>query len=242
MFVVMIVVVSRVWPSIGAYVLPGELATGHKAVQLQAFIFVISLHLLLAVNTLIYLVNTWRTIPMSDVPDGSPLLAKAYGYMGIFVVTIAISLIAAVPHAQAFDQLVRTGNVDMHVVFSNLHKHEMALLVIFGLFVVAGKLYEGLCVGLPGVCAMPAERLDKLKLAHVDSERYFWSCDLPGFVGVLAIFVAGMAISEAHGDKIMAEHLIYYKSGFAVGALGLHVVFTQAILAFLSIPVRGHSR
>lgn len=215
-----------------------DLFFGHSSIFLQAVFFVVSLHGLLAINTVCYMWNMVKSLPMdvlqkSEDRDGLLLT-------GLLVTTILISGYSITTFYRELGlKMFGGGHVGVHEVHHYLELHEFSLLVIFCFFVISSLLYKRLCNRAIELLNGTDEshRAHKVIDSRNESEKFFWSCDLPGFLGVAGIFIASFAISTDHHESAIQDQLRFYKCGFALGALGLHVVFTQAILAFLSIPL-----
>ncbi len=118
----------------------------------------------------------------------------------------------------------------------DLRINEACLLVLFSLFVYANLRLLKMCevyVGDPNL-----DGAGKTSVGHFgdSATRFLWACDVPGWVGIALIAVFSLVVSFENRELKNFSELQHYLQGFFVGAIGLHMIFSQAVLAFLSEP------
>lgn len=120
---------------------------------------------------------------------------------------------------------------------------EISSLLTFGFFLIADlccyvcakKIIEhcpGKSCPLPSVGNCPETARVAKFVAHL--KLYILAVDAPGLFGIIFIIICGIFFSPILPQK-------FYWEGFIAGAIGLHITFSQAALAFLSVQTGATS-
>lgn len=193
--------------------------------QTQTAFLLLSVYLLVAVNTVIFLVKS--LIPVHRKLDETT--AKSKG--GDLTVAIALLIIGV-----GF-----SGAMTLAIVLSFCPQYAsdgfwgMILLIneFFSVALFAGFLYADKCcldacrTALRVKSDIAAE--DRKKLAYLGRSirLYIMGCDAPALLGLLIILILDLGL-RSHAAGL-------YLHGFSAGAIGLQIAFSQTALALLGV-------
>jgi hypothetical protein len=190
--------------------------------------FLIALvHGLVTINTVLFICESFKLVMhASKLTKEHQRIARRLYYVIIFVLVFSVSISGFFgwSYAKAFYVLsARPGDWSRE-----LHNNERWLIVLFFLFVVADFLLLKICsLWVEDTGGADSGYMD-VKRFQQDTDRFLRACDVPGLIGILLIFLLSNGFSFDQKD--------HYIQGFILGAVGLHITFSQAILAALSVP------
>lgn len=190
---------------------------------LTAF-FIVCVHLLVAFNTLIFLVDSLDLhLHISKLQKDKMLDAKikySRFYAGlIFSVFISgtLTVLIIICNSMAF----RPDSWTSIMVIN-----EVASICLFSVFLYADICCLQVCKIIMDDNNLDADTKKEAKRFQISVKNYVYACDGPGLFGLILITILSTILhSELAG---------YYWQGFVVGAIGLHMAFSQSALAFIS--------
>lgn len=201
--------------------------------EMQTAFFIVSVNVLLAINTLVFL---YHVMPLLSSIDGHIDLEnkhratmKEARIMFTLAMVVAVGLCAIIA---AFIGLKMSGSLTWSwPVLVKLS--EVVSGVVFGLFLFAdlccleaAMLVECNYLELNGV------DLKKIRELIQSLQRYLLAVDTPGFIGIVIIVLSS--------HVIFPSVQVMYWEGFTAGAIGLHIMFSQVALLLLSALENEH--
>ncbi|UYO42186.1 hypothetical protein KQX63_12205 [Rhodopseudomonas palustris] len=207
----------------------------HDRLVMSHTTFLISLvHILVTINTVLFIVESTKLMShktkLASHKRGSFNLLF-YVFVAILVSSVAISAIVGWNYLVSFF----ATDIATHNWISDLHSNEKALICLFFLFVLADGILLHMC-SIFLECATEGDSLDQVKKFRITTDHFLRACDVPGLLGILLIWVLSRGVPLDLFDRDHSPLAAHYLQGFIVGAVGLHIAFSQAILAFLSEP------
>lgn len=193
----------------------------------QTGLLVMLAHFLIFANTSIFLVEcglfAHRVNKLEDIKASS----KVQLLGGVAALLLIISTFSAgMMVVYALISLWR-GNAAISNWESLLEWHEGISFTIYALFLVADWCILSCCsIWLNKATETQASRSDVARFQS-DVKLFIFGCDAPGLVGAFFIVAASTALHHHLSD--------FYWHGVVAGALGMHIIFSQAALAFLSV-------
>lgn len=193
----------------------------------QTGLLVMLAHFLIFANTCIFLVEfgffAHRVTKLEDNKASSEVQLRG----GIAALLLIISTFSA--GMMVIYALISLwgGNASVSKWELLLEWHEGISFIIYLLFLVADWcIHSGCSIWLNKATETQASRSDVVRFQS-DVRLFIFGCDAPGLVGAFFIVVASIALHEPLSD--------FYWHGVVAGALGMHIIFSQAALAFLSV-------
>ena len=206
--------------------LPKWLLSGGDDNVETAFL-VVSVHITVAINTILFFLHSTPYVSQYNKAAENMQKSTKNAYE-TFVVSLIISVFIS-------------GGLALLMILSLLGTFMPVIT-----WVLVLKLNEGLCVLLFGLflladicCLSVCREVIQTTNELSESERskverfmktvklYILACDGPGLFGVVLIFIISSILHRHVSD--------FYWHGFVAGAIGLHIAFSQTVLALLSI-------
>jgi hypothetical protein len=203
----------------------------------QTTFFICSVHLLLTINTVVFLLDIRVLSNIQDLTWLSPADKKDIkGAYTVFMVLLICS-VAASGIVSAVTFLTWVGVISHNYWKVVIQGTEIASSILFSYFLIGDLccLYVGrkaLRLYSASISNGSADKTSFNKTAVeqkvLSLNRYILAVDAPGAIGLWLIFACSHLLYPAFIQ-------VMYWEGFVAGAIGLHIMFSQASLACLSV-------
>ncbi len=193
----------------------------------QTGLLVMFAHFLIFANTCLFLIELGLFAFRVDKLQDKDALSKVQMRGVVAMLLLVISTWASGMMIKDAYLCLRGGNASVSKWTELLEWHEALSIAIYFLFFVADWcIYTGCSMWLASADIAHQSRSEVTSFRS-DLRLFIFGCDVPGLVGAVFIVVASIAL---HGHL---SH--FYWHGVVAGALGMHIIFSQASLAFLSV-------
>lgn len=198
----------------------------------QTGLLVIFAHFLIFANTCLFLIELGLFASRVDKLQDKNVLSRVQMRGVVAMLLLVVSTWASGMMIKDAYACLRDGNASVGRWTELLEWHEALSIVIYFLFFVADWcIYKGCSMWLASADADHQSR-SEVESFRSDLRLFIFGCDAPGLLGAFFIVVASIAL---HG---YLSH--FYWHGVVAGALGMHIIFSQASLAFLSVYNSKH--
>lgn len=193
--------------------------------SVQMALFIICVFVFVSSNTFIFFVELNSLLTGMTPPTNNAKwnLARRWQHQAL-VLLVGSVVVSVVVTLRTFDSLVAI--LPLNQWTTPLHLIEGLSIIIFGVFVYVDlKCLEVCKLLLDPDSTLSSSDIDKIKEFESGIKQYLLASDGPGLLGLCVIAI----ISFVLFPKLNAD----YWQGFVVGAMGLHMAFSQSTLAFL---------
>lgn len=202
--------------------------------EAQTAFFIVSVNALLAINTMVFLL---QVTPLLSSIDGHKALnkkdqaimkeARQTFVCAMVIAAVLSALIAFLIILKMSGSLIWTWRVVLEL-------SEDVGVVVFGFFLIADLCCLETSVRVerykPALEGVDLKKIGELKRSL---QRYLLAVDAPGFIGILIIVISSHVLFHSVQFN--------YWEGFIAGAIGLHIMFSQVALLLLSALEEGDS-
>ncbi len=204
-----------------------------RVVSSQTTFLIFLVHLLVTANTTFFIFEFLKILKFtSKLAEANQNSAeKSFKIIiSILIISVGISGYFAYTYAVVFisNNIGPSPSEWLH----HLHLNEIWLIVLFALFVLADYLLLKMCSLYLSDSGLGDFEVKLISVFRDNTRIFVLACDWPGLMGI--IFILFLSLSLRSSDVGSYPELQNYLHGFIVGAIGLHIAFSQAALAFLS--------